>query len=725
MGVKKGLLLWGSAILLCLSGCSVGRTEIEGPKTNEDTFGCVASASFERTMGGRSISGLGADYAAKYAYEYLEDLQKDELRIYTLLNDEKEASFAVEEKEGTHTIFVGSAYEKAQSVVIVRNETESPGEITAEFRNSDGSVYKTVPLNGIEEYRFGSHNIEVMADASEYIYISNVEKSGEGCCIVFSPDGSLYKAVPLGTYYCRSLCAMPNGVVGFEKESLVSRDGERCFDCLDTESGEIKTVFSYKDSRSFDEGGIICANVYDDERVVYADKDGVYLADYSMENPIRIFTWKQNGIAIQDSSFFKARICASDKREINIFVQSNGKETFFVLKEMPENVVKIELASQKISLDYELAVNEFNKKNPDCRIVINNEYDKNILYAKIVSGDGPVLLDSNMIPFKEQEKAWEPLDNLVDRSILEALNEVSVKIGTVNGTLYGAAEGFQIGSLVSCMDIKNWTYETFLDTVEGSDAGVSMICPFINESKVAIVYKLFCYDLYDSYFVNPDNPDRPIDRQKLERVLNDIEKYYDENYDYMKWQEDLFSKRGVAVPASFASPAEIKEVLLFIDKGAEAVGYPGKNGSKSYAYSGSMLVVRANASEKEKEVASRFLSFLLSYEWQHKAVEKGIMASFASREDVVSEQIEAAKKYYDFAIEYGSAAYSIETVDAKKVEEYLKNLFDTVSFETDINEDYGNIVCEELDSYYNEGIGIEALEDRLNKRIGLLLKEKR
>lgn len=725
MGLKKKLLSLGLILVLCLSGCSVGSDKVEGPKTNEDTFGCIASTSFENARSGRTINGLGVGYAARYAYEYVEETGRDELHIYTLLNDETEVSFAVKEEEGTHVIFAGSAYGKAQTVLIVRREADTQDEIAAEFRNRDGSVYKTIVLNGIEEYKFEHNTVAVMSDSAGYIYISNADKSGDNCCLVFAPDGNLYKEIPLGAYICTSLCTMPNGGVALEKQKLSSDDGETCYDSFDVKSGEVKPLFSYKDPRSFDEGGIMCANVFDDEHVVYADKDGVYLSDYSMENSSKIFTWKQNGIEIQQSPLTKARICASDKGEINIVTESRGIETLFALKEMPENVVKIELAANKVSLDYERAVNEFNKKNPDCRIVINDEYDKNILYTKIISGDGPVLLDSNMIPFREQEKAWEPLSNLVDRDILEDLSEVAVNLGTINGKLYGAAEGFQVRSLITCFDEKNWTYDNYLDVVERSDGKVSMVCTPYSESKIALIYEMFCYDLYDSYFVDSGNQDRPINRQKLERVLACVEKHYDDKYDGSMWREDIFSKHGVAVQAFFASPVEISEVLLFIDKNAKAIGYPGKAGAKSYAYSGSMLVVRANASKEEKEVASRFLNYLLSYEWQHKAVKKGVMASFASRRDVMAEQIEAAIGSGAQSLIYGNEVYEVEEIDEGKVREYLQSLFDTISFETDINEDYRDIVCEELGSYYNDGIGIDALEDRLNKRIGLLLKEKR
>ena len=725
MGLKNKLLSVGLMLVLCLSGCGVESDKVEGPKTNEDTFGCIASTSFENARSGRTINGLGVDYAARYAYEYVEETGRDELHIYTLLNDETEVSFAVEEEEGTHVVFAGSAYDKSQTVLIVRREADVQDEIEAEFRNRDGSVYKTVVLNGIEAYKFEHNTVEVMSDSAEYIYISYAVKNGDSHCLVFAPDGNLYKEISLGTYICTGLCAMPDGSVAFEKQKLSSDDGETCYDSFDVKSGEVKPLFSYRDSRSFDEGGIICANVYDDEHVVYADKDGVYLSDYSMENSTKIFTWKQNGIEIQQSPLAKARICASDKGEINIVTESRGIETLFVLKEMPENVVKIELAANNVSLDYERAVNEFNKKNPDCRIVINDEYDKNILYTKIISGDGPVLLDSNMIPFREQKKAWEPLSNLVNHDILEDLSEVAVNLGTINGTLYGAAEGFQIRSLVSCFDRKNWTYDQYLNLVEESTSEVWMLSPVSQESKTALIYQLFCYDLYDSFFIDSENPEKPVDRQKLERVLDDVEKYYDEKSDGSDCLECVFNRRSAAMPAYFASPAEIREVSLFIDKGAEAVGYPGKNGSKSYAFSGSMLVVRANASEEEKAVASRFLNYLLSYEWQHEAVKKGVMTSFASRRDVLEEQIEAAFDNGEHTLFYGSERYDLGDVDAQKLRTYLQDLFDTISFETDINEDYRDIVCEELGSYYNDGIGIDALEDRLNKRIGLLLKEKR
>ena len=91
----------------------------------------------------------------------------------------------------------------------------------------------------------------------------------------------------------------------------------------------------------------------------------------------------------------------------------------------------------------------------------------------------------------------------------------------------------------------------------------------------------------------------------------------------------------------------------------------------------------------------------------------------------MAEQIEAAIGSGAHSLIYGNEVYEVEEIDEGKVREYLQSLFDTISFETDINEDYRDIVCEELESYYKDGIGIDALEDRLNKRIGLLLKEKR
>ena len=122
-----------------------------------------------------------------------------------------------------------------------------------------------------------------------------------------------------------------------------------------------------------------------------------------------------------------------------------------------------ELAVPKGVQAYNAAVAEFNLRHPDRQIIIKDDYDKTQLMTMLMAGDGPALIDSRLVSFRDQTEYWEPLNEIYDElGLTGVLNEAAVKLGAVDHAYYGVVLDFYVQTLISAVEEENWDYEAFL-----------------------------------------------------------------------------------------------------------------------------------------------------------------------------------------------------------------------------------------------------------------------
>ena len=112
---------------------------------------------------------------------------------------------------------------------------------------------------------------------------------------------------------------------------------------------------------------------------------------------------------------------------------------------------------------------EFNKRYPRYHVELKSDYDETALLTELTAGKGPVLIDTLLTGFEEQEQQWEPLDAIMEQlGITEELLPSVLDMGRIHGALYGVVTDFRLRTLITGdSTLKDWDYDAFLQCVEG------------------------------------------------------------------------------------------------------------------------------------------------------------------------------------------------------------------------------------------------------------------
>ncbi|MBQ3905517.1 MAG: extracellular solute-binding protein [Lachnospiraceae bacterium] len=454
--------------------------------------------------------------------------------------------------------------------------------------------------------------------------------------------------------------------------------------------------------------------------VLTANGKGIYRTAGEMEE--ELYVWSKHGISV---SYVHELQQTKDGR-IQVIYESDGTYWYVSLEETGEKreITEVELAvSPNMKEVYQSAANEFNKRFPTYHVSVRDDYDEKLLLTKLIAGDGPILIDTYLTGFEEQEKLWMPLDNLFTQLGLDGeLVEDAMKAGEINGRLYGVVSNFWIQTVITkAKKSGHWDYEEFLSLVR--EKPVSAIADYQpGDRGLSLFSDILNHGMEDNYFLSSELGGESFETREFQELLDLAEKYYtsDELWpeDEMLWPEGGVLCHRVAI----TKPEDLEAFRLFYGEDAYFAGYPSNEGSGHYLCSISPLTVRNTAGVKEKAAALAFLKYLLSEEVQ-KLASKNLNFRFSVRKDVLKDQIrgmDGGTKIYKSGYSYIKIP---ENLDYERDEQIFYDLLEHSTPQKPMPKELRNILYGELREYLGGGITRDALVDHLKNRVGLWLHE--
>lgn len=742
--MKKRYSMLMIAIILSfgICSCAIGNggavsSDVSTEEDSKDSYTCVVNTQLEAERGeteagnGRSSRFLGNSRAFRFIDYFLGGKEDNYTEIVVADSNGSLNSLKWPFGEDGYTTGAGYVVGSDGFATLFRQFPESEEteyQYIIEKRGVDGKIEETVPLNFLTypEYKEIAESIvmeteSIVVDINGYIHMAGTPcRDVRMDYRVVSPEGELLWVKQFDQYSFMRLIAFPDGRIACDsREYKDIRQYHHKVEWIDTQTGEEKLLFEYDENDEYGKNQIQAVNIFDDEKLIYADSEGVFLCDYSFRNCEKIYTWSRHGI-VQPSI---DNISANEDGTISVLMYNQKGHFFLLLEPTPEEVLEIELAVSRGNTIYYDAVVEFNKQHPEYNIVIREDYDKTALLTRLIAGDGPVLIDSNLVPFEEQKKLWEPLDKVYEElGIFDKINSAAIKLVSIDGSLYGIVPDFFITTLVTGAKETNWDYNAFIKCIENSGELKYIMDNALGGSNEWIAVSVFDNGREDSFYVDAQSGELKFDTEEFRNVLKLIDVYGPDKMS-VPFVEGVKEGEVLCNLIHIFDPEDLVFYHNTYGDDVNIVGFPGENGAKNFLRSPHILAIRQTASDSEKEVAIEFAKMLLSYDMQLK-MSKDDNFLLSVRTDVLEEQINSVSKgtWIDVAGFYDYGFYLDEPDNEKNGKELKELIEKSVPFYEHGN-DYRNILDEEFEDYFSGEITEDMLIDHLNNRVGLYLKE--
>lgn len=683
-----------------------------------------------------SMEFLGTNRAFKFLVYYFPDKKADS---YTELitADSNESLNSLKWAYNDKETIVSSGHMVGTNgfvtLAVCRSENEEgKDQCFLQKREADGTVTETISVDCLDptvlSYNYASRTIIV--DGNGYIHMAGVPLVYNMTdYYILSSDGDMIATRQFEKSSFMRFITLPDGQVACdsrESAGSVNEAGSGQYhhkvEWIDPRTGEESVLFEYDELDREGKNRIQAVNVFDDDRLVYADSEGVYFSDYSLTDSRQIYSWRDQAISVSD-------ICDVSRDEngtISILMNRGGSLYLHHLVPKPENVQEIELAVSLGGDTYSEAVMEFNKRHPEYRIVIRDDYDETALLTRLIAGDGPVLVDSSLVSFAEHETLWEPLGQIYEESgICDSLNSAALKLASIDGEVYGIVSDFYIATLITGAHETDWDYDQFLQCIENSSRlRYIMDNEMVNSAKVWIAIDIFDNGIENSFYMDAESGKLKFDTEEFRTLLRLIDKY-GPGQSLVPYVEGLRDGEVLCNFIYINSPRDLIFWRKTCGDYTNIVGFPDNTGAKHRLVGAHVLAIRKTASDADKAIAAEFAKMLLSYEVQHKMT-RSPNFHLSVRTDVLEEQIHSVKKGDQVAIAHRGPEYLgfyLEEPDNEENGRVLKEILE--NSEVFHDEGYKGILAEEFYSYFMGEITEDMLIEHLNNRVGLYLKEQK
>lgn len=742
MKKKYGLLMM--ALVLSFLTCSCAGKKSAGIADDLDlgqskgAYVCDADIQLETYKGDEapeyaSMEFLGVNKAFKFAV-YSPD-KKEESLAEMIIVDSDESMHSLTWTNQDHETILSAGYvvgtDGFVTLAVCHSEYEAGKDrCFLQKREADGTIKETNALDFLEPLLLYYASRTIVVDVNGYVHMAGVPLFHDRTdYYVLSSDGDVFSVKHFENNSFMRFVMLPDGQIACDsRESINSTNGmglsqyHHKVELVDTRTGEEALLFEYDELSEEGNIQIQAVNVFDDDRLVYATADGVYFCDYSFKDSRQIYSFGDQGIVwpgIYD-------ISRDENGTVSILMNRAGDIYLHHLVPEPENVREIELAVSLGGEVYSEAVLEFNKRHPEYRIVVRDDYDETALLTRLIAGDGPVLVDSALVPFTGQEKLWEPLGRMYEESgILANLNSAAVKLASIDGELYGIVSDFFVMSLITGAEETDWDFDQFLQCIETSK-GIRYIMDneMVNSAKTWIAAGLFDNGIKNSFYVDEESGKLKFDTEEFRKLLEFIDQYGPDQT-LVPYVEGL---REGEVFCNFIYLNRPQDLLFWrhaCGEFANIVGFPGKIGAKNRLVGAHVLAIRRTASDEDKAIAEEFAKMLLSYEVQHKMTRSSNF-HLSVRTDVLEEQIHSVKnREWLTVVSAGeeNLGFILEEPDNEENGRVLREMIENSEVYYGDDDGYKEILVEEFNSYFQREITVDMLIDHLNNRVGLYLKE--
>lgn len=493
---------------------------------------------------------------------------------------------------------------------------------------------------------------------------------------------------------------------------------------LDTQTGINRTLGSHiVEYEVSAQGNYNIITMQDANHMIYADAKGLYQKNVNTQEVSKLYQWMNHGMGITNIS----EITAVDGG-ISVVISDQSNYSYLYLQPVSEKqeIQSIGfVCSPHAERKYRNLVTLFHKRYPAVHIDLITDMDETLLRTKIMTGEGPVLVDSSLVGFENLKKLWMPLDVYQGQIFGEdELIEPAVECGRIDGTLYGMVDSFIIYTVITGdTEIKSWDYEEFIEYIL-KHPEIESIANNENLESAAqeFVFRFFIHGAEDNYFVDTESNRLIFREEKFLRFLDTIDKYYPCRQSN-PWGSSLVEGKTLCNYVSITRPTDLTAHRILFGDDVNYIGYPRRIGSGSYVYGGAPVCIRNNATAVEKRIALDFMKVLCSHEGQCLMMGDSNF-NFSIYKDLCKMQFEQIRED-DFVYIPGEGSLEIgKKADNEKDWDIFQQLTEKATAYRVLPRELTDIINDEFGKYFSGGIGRKELIKGLDKRVNLYMHEK-
>lgn len=489
---------------------------------------------------------------------------------------------------------------------------------------------------------------------------------------------------------------------------------------FDESADAVTLLYEYDEIDQEGKNRIDATGVLDSERLIYATNAGLYLADYSFGNSVQISSFDTQAFGTSPRVISMIRDDSEGFWVLMERIMTGGAKPYLQHYSKPSDQMQtVELAlDMTAGADiYSEAIVEYNKEHPDKKIVVKSDYDPTALRTKLISGDGPVLVDSSLLSFAGNEDMWEPLDSLYGE------DEVA-ELLSVNGKSFAVSVDYYINTMVSSTIGEDMNYSQLLQYLsENTNVKYLMDNELVHDVPGWLAVGVFGGNTEDSFFIDKKTGETRFKSDDFDTMLAAIDALSPKGGE-VKYFEGMESGEVLYNFVSINTPIDLFFWNEMSKQGIDIVGIPKNNGAKNVICISHSLMIRKSASAEEKETAMEFLKMLLSKEMQLKMMQSPNF-HLSIRNDVLAEQIRSVQKGDRISMSFFTTErdFLVENPDYSEVESFWNKIMaDSVSG-VYADAGYESILSEEFEDYFKGNITREMLKEHLENRVNLYLRE--
>lgn len=549
------------------------------------------------------------------------------------------------------------------------------------------------------------HLVRQMGEVQQYLLVS---PGGEILAEYIPKNGDIWKMVPL---YDGRVAFWSVTERGDKDQSL-----QMTLQYMDREVG--KPVLLAAPEQDF-----YCFTFLDEKTLFYANQAGVYRSGLSGNDSEPLYLWANHGITV----FGVSAMQADEEGRIALVYEDSQNYNYLYLEPTSEDVgiqeITLAVSPDRTSF-YQPIVAAFNRQYPSCHIELKSDYDNTALLTELIAGKGPVLIDTSLTGFEEQEKLWEPLDTIMEQlGITKELCPSTLELGKIDGIQYGIVTDFSLRTLVTGEpDLRDWDYDAFLQCVEDRPDLEAIFNLYEGDYGTYFIMNFISHGIDDNYLLDAASGTMNFDSSGFRQAL-ELAKKYCVREEAVSPGRSLLEGKVLCNELTISKPETLALYRVCYGEDANYIGYPTKDGSAHFVESRDILSIRRTASKDEKEIAAAFISLCLSYEGQLQAA-KDLNFGLSVRKDVLEEQIAAMN---ESTMVSASGFGEIVLGDDLNIELDRKTLLDLINkarpqryFPVELR----NILFEELEQYFSGAVTEDIVINNLKSRVGLYLGER-
>lgn len=560
-----------------------------------------------------------------------------------------------------------------------------------------------------------------LMDSSGRLYLMLSEPDGF-LCRVYSDQGELLaeSALPPDAYF-NGFTLLYDGRVAY---TVVTKQNGASLQYLDPKTDTAQILAEVPQPERGEATGF--RTLLDGDTMLYEEFDGLYRSGLSGQDPEPVYLWANHGIYMP--AVYDIRVDSEGR--IRVLYETEDDYECLCLEPTGEEVPIREITAAVSSVNeqkWERLATAFEKKYPSCHITLVDgyTYGDTSLLTELTAGYGPVLIDTALIGFEEQEKLWQPLDSVMEQlGITEDLVTSAMEMGKIDGTLYGIVTDFSLQTLLTpTSDQQDWDYRAFLQAVEERPELETVSNVYGEGGGLAFFVNYLSHGLDDTLLWNAQDGTTNFDSEDFRRALAIAKKYF-EKAEQTDSDATIFNGKMLCNEVTIRRPEDVALYRIMYGEKACFTGYPSADGADFFVQGRDPMALRRNATMDEKALALAFMKFSLSYEGQALAA-KDINFCLSVRKDVLEEQIEGMNGNQILTLPGGESVSLEDHLDIEKDRETLLELVEKARAHRYFPWELRDILFEELEQYYDGSITEEMLISHLESRVGLYLEERR